>query len=45
MLNENEGMVNTPQIPWDFRQSEVRDELHDEKIAENLDELREIGLR
>ena len=44
MMNENDGMVKTPQIPWDFRQSEVRDELDNEKTAENPDEIEEHGL-
>ena len=41
MTNANEGMVKTPQILWDFRQSEVRDELNDEKTTENPDEIEE----
>ena len=34
VTGEVEGMVKTPQIPWDSRQSEVRDELTD---ATNLE--------
>ena len=40
-MNENEGMVNTPRIPWDLGQSEVRDELLDEKTTEHPDEIEE----
>ena len=29
VMGEVEEMLETPQIPWDFRQSEVRDELTD----------------
>ena len=38
MTNDNEGMMVTPQIPRDFRQSEVRDELNDKKTTEIPDE-------
>ena len=37
VMDEDEGMVKTPQIHWDFRQSEVRDELTN---ATNLEILR-----
>ena len=40
-MNENEGMVKTRQILWDFRQSEVRDELNKDKTTENPDEMEE----
>ena len=41
VMNENEGMVKTLQILWDFRQSEVRDELNNDKTTENPDEMEE----
>ena len=42
MTNENEGMRQTSQIPLDFRQSEVRDELNDGKTTEIPNEIEEI---
>ena len=44
VMNVNEGMVKTPQIPWDFRQSEVRDELNDKKTTKYPDEIEENGV-
>ena len=41
MTHEHEGMVKTPQTPWDPRQSEVRDDLNDEKTTEIPDEIGE----
>ena len=41
VMGEVEGMVKIPQIPRDFRQNEVRDELIDEKTTENPQEIEE----
>ena len=38
-MEEDEGMVKTPQISLDFRQSEVRDELTDATNLELLGKL------
>ena len=39
VMDEVEGMVKTPKIPWDFIQNEVRDELMEE-IVENWVEVK-----
>ena len=44
VTNEKVGMMKTPQIHWDFRQSEVRDELNDGKTTEIPNEIEENWL-
>ena len=39
VLDEDEGMMKTPQVAWDLRQNEVQDELTD---ATNMEILRKI---
>ena len=39
VMGEVEEMLDTPQIPWDFRQSEVRDELTDATNPEILKKI------
>ena len=41
VMGEVEGMVNTPQICWDFRHIEVRDELTDATNFGNSQEIYE----
>ena len=36
VMDEDEGMMKTPQIPWDLRQNEVQDELTDATHLEIL---------